>query len=46
MGLDDSHFDAVMEHLTATLQELNVPENLITQVATIAESTRTDILGR
>jgi len=46
MGLDDSHFDAVMEHLTATLQELNVPENLINQVATIAESTRTDILGR
>ncbi|MDD2739803.1 MAG: group 1 truncated hemoglobin [Methylomonas lenta] len=46
MGLDDSHFDAVMEHLTATLQELNVPENLITQVAAIAESTRTDILGR
>ncbi|OAI21077.1 globin [Methylomonas lenta] len=46
MGLDDSHFDAVMEHLTTTLQELNVPENLITQVAAIAESTRTDILGR
>lgn len=46
MGLDDSHFDAVMEHLTATLQELNVSENLIAQVAAIAESTRNDILGR
>ncbi|MDO9105388.1 MAG: group 1 truncated hemoglobin [Methylovulum sp.] len=46
MGLDDSHFDAVMEHLEATLQELNVPGALIAQVAAIAESTRTDVLGR
>lgn len=46
MGLDDSHFDAVMEHLIGTLQELNVPENLIAQVDAIAESTRNDVLGR
>ncbi|MDP2904194.1 MAG: group 1 truncated hemoglobin [Methylovulum sp.] len=46
MGLDDSHFDAVMEHLGATLQELNVPQALIAQVAAIAESTRNDVLGR
>ena len=46
LGLDDSHFDAVMEHLGATLQELNVPKNLIDQVAAIAESTRNDVLGR
>ena len=45
-GLDDTHFDAVMENLTATLVELNVPQNLIDQVAAIAESTREDILGR
>ncbi len=45
-GLDDSHFDAVMEHLGATLQELNVPEDLIAQAAAIAESTRDDVLGR
>lgn len=45
-GLDDSHFDAVMEDLTATLQELNVPQNLIDQVAAIAESTRNDVLNR
>ena len=45
-GLDDSHFDAVMEHLTGTLVELNVPQNLIDQVAAIAESTREDVLGR
>ena len=45
-GLDNSHFDAVMENLGATLQELNVPAELIQEAATIAESTRNDILGR
>lgn len=46
MGLNASHFDAVMEHLTATLVELSVPPELISQVAAIAESTRADILGK
>jgi hemoglobin len=45
-GLDDSHFDAVMEHLGGTLKELGVPDALIGQVAAIAESTRKDVLGR
>ena len=45
-GLNDSHFDAVMEHLGATLSELNVPGNLIAQCAAIAESTRNDVLGK
>lgn len=45
-GLNDSHFDAVMENLGATLTELNVPDNLIAQAAAIAESTRNDVLGR
>ena len=45
-GLNDSHFDAVMENLGATLQELNVPDDLIAEAATIAESTRNDVLGR
>ncbi len=46
MGLDDSHFDAVMEHLGATLTELNVPADLISEAAAIAESTRNDVLGK
>lgn len=46
MGLDDSHFDAVVENLAITLQELNVPQALIDQVAAIAESTRDDVLNR
>ncbi len=45
-GLDDSHFDAVMEHLGATMQELNVPADLISEAAAIAESVRDDVLGR
>jgi len=45
-GLNDAHFDAVMENLGATLKELNVPDDLIAQAAEIAESTRDDVLGR
>lgn len=46
MGLDDSHFDAVVENLGATLTELNVPQELIGEVAAICETTRNDVLGR
>ncbi len=46
MGLDDSHFDAVMENLTNTLSELGVAQNLIDQVSALAETTRNDVLGR
>ena len=45
-GLDDSHFDAVMEHLGASLTELKVPKDLIAEAAAIAESTRNDVLGK
>lgn len=45
-GLNDSHVDAVIEDLGATLRELNVGEDLIAQVAAIAESTRNDVLCR
>jgi hemoglobin len=45
-GLDDSHFDAVMEHLGASLTELDVPADLIAEAAAIAESVRSDVLGK
>lgn len=45
-GLTDVHFDAVIEHLGATLVELGVPGELIQQMAATAESTRRDVLGR
>jgi hemoglobin len=44
-GLDDSHFDAVMGHLGATLTELKVPADLIAEAAAVAESVRSDVLG-
>jgi len=46
MGLNDTHFDAIVELLGATLRELGVKDDLIGQVAAIAESTRNDVLGR
>ena len=45
-GLNDSHFDAVMENIGATLTELSVPGELIAEAAAIAESTRNDVLGK
>ncbi len=46
MGLNDSHFDAVIELLGGTLADLGVKPELIQQVAAIAESTRKDVLNR
>jgi len=46
LGLGNDHFDVVMEHLGATLQELNVPAELIAEAAALAESTRKDVLGK
>lgn len=45
-GLNDSHFNAVVENLGATLKELGVADRLIAQVAAIAETTRKDVLGQ
>ena len=45
-GLNDTHFDAVVENLGSTLKELNVPDELIQEVANIAETVRDDVLGR
>lgn len=45
-GLNDSHFDAVVENLGATLKELGVADELIQEAAGIAETTRNDVLGK
>jgi hemoglobin len=45
-GLNDSHVDAVIENLGATLKELGVKDELINQVAGIANSVRGDVLGK
>ena len=45
-GLNDMHFDAVVEHLSGTLTELGVAQPLVAQVIAIAESARADVLNR
>lgn len=45
-GLNDTHFNAVAEHLSATLTELGVARPLVEQVLAIAESARADVLNR
>jgi hemoglobin len=46
IGLNDSHFDAVVEHLGSTLTELKVPAELIAEAAALVESVRNDVLGK
>lgn len=46
MGMNDRHFDIVMEHLKETLTELGVESSLVDDVLAIAESTREDVMGR
>lgn len=45
-GLNDSHFDAVIENLGATLKDMGVSDDLIGEVAALAETTRESVLGR
>jgi len=45
-GLNDSHVDAVIELLGATLQELGVAADDIQEVANTANSVRDDVLNR
>lgn len=45
-GLNESHFNAVAEHLQATLQALGVTPDLVGEVMAIAGSTKDDVLGR
>lgn len=46
MGLKDEHFDKIKELLTATLRDLGVAYDLITQLMSIVETTRDDILNK
>lgn len=45
-GLNDSHFDIVVEHLGGTLLGLGVAEDLVKEVTRIAETVRNDVLNR
>jgi len=43
-GLNDTHFDVIVELLAKTLSEMGVPDELIGEVAKTAETTRNDVL--
>lgn len=45
-GMNDTHVDVVIELLGGTLKELGVGDNLIGEVAAIAESVRGQVLGK
>ncbi|MDH5722529.1 MAG: group 1 truncated hemoglobin [Alphaproteobacteria bacterium] len=45
-GLNDTHFDAILGHMTETLQELSIAENLIAEVQDVVESYRDEVLNR
>lgn len=44
-GLSNVHFDRVANHLTATLQELGVAPELISEAMQIIETARAQVLG-
>ncbi len=45
-GLNDTHFDIIVQHLSDTLRELKVKPEYIAEVGALCETTRNDILCR
>ncbi len=46
LGLEEEHYNAVVENLAATLKELGVSDDDIGEVAGIADSVKDDVLNR
>ena len=45
-GLGDEHFDALLGHFQASLQEMDVAEDYTRQIIGMLEATRNEVLGR
>lgn len=45
-GLNDTHVDVVIEHLTTTLKEMGAPDDIIESVRQACEGARNDVLNR
>jgi hemoglobin len=45
-GLADAHFDALLSHFGAALEELEVEEDYVREILTLLEATRDAVLGR
>jgi len=46
MELNDKHFNAFIEHLVATLKELNIADDLIEEVENITKPTKNEVLNK
>lgn len=46
LGLDEDHYNAVIENLAGTLEELGVADSDIQEVAAVAGTVKDDILNR
>ena len=46
LGVNEEHFDAVVENVAATLKELGASDSDIGEVADIANSVKDDVLNR
>jgi len=45
MHLQESHFNAVAEHLVSTLKDLKIAQGLIDEVVTVVMTTKNDVLN-
>ena len=45
-GLNDAHFDALLEHFGQSLQQLGVAEDYTREILALLETTRNAVLGR
>ena len=45
-GMDDRHFDAVIQHFREALQEARVSPDVVNETITLLENTRTEVLDR
>ncbi|CAD8181451.1 unnamed protein product [Paramecium octaurelia] len=46
LGIDDTHFNLVVKHLSDTLVNLALPEDIVAEVVEVCESLRDDVLGK
>jgi hemoglobin len=46
LGLDDKQFDAIVEHLVATLTEMGIAAHDVEEAARLANAFRDDVLDR
>jgi hemoglobin len=46
LDLNETHFNAIAEHLQATLVELKVPKETIDRIMTVVGTTKDDVLNR